>query len=79
MAASSTSVKPTRISILTEKCQRCGLCVEICPEGLFRRRDAQSVPRLVGLKRCIVCGHCVSVCNGKAIRHADFPEDDWLY
>ena len=67
-----------KIRIQAELCQKCGLCVEICPEGLFQRKAPRTVPRIPRQSACTVCGHCVSVCPSGAILHADFPPEDFL-
>ena len=67
-----------KIRILAQLCRKCGLCVEICPEGLFTRQDARSTPRIRHAAACVACGHCVSTCPSGAVQHADFPAEDWL-
>jgi NAD-dependent dihydropyrimidine dehydrogenase PreA subunit len=67
-----------RIHINKDLCERCGFCVEICPEELFVRKKQGTVPRIIRKADCISCGHCVSTCKANAIEHSDFPEDAWL-
>ncbi len=63
-----------RIRIQAERCQKCRLCVEICPEGLFVQEPPGSVPKITRPKDCVACGHCVSVCQAGAVVHQDFLE-----
>ncbi len=65
-----------RIRIRKRRCKKCGLCVEICPEGLFLQDEPRSVPRIPRQRGCIACGHCTSVCPGGAIVHRDFPQEE---
>ncbi len=65
-----------KITIQAELCQKCGSCVEICPEALFVQAKPGAVPRIPRQKACISCGHCVSVCPSGAIEHVDFPRTD---
>ena len=79
------------MSLLTvdqEKCQRDGICAEVCPAGIIEFKDKDAFPTLVdgGDKLCISCGHCVAVCPHGAMSHAIMkPEEcqsvneDWLF
>jgi nitroreductase/NAD-dependent dihydropyrimidine dehydrogenase PreA subunit len=71
-----------------EKCERDGICAEVCPAGIIEFKDKDSFPTLVhgGDKLCIRCGHCVAVCPHGAMSHAIMkPEacppvrEDWLF
>ena len=65
-----------RVRIRKRRCRKCGLCVEICPEGLFVQEQPGTVPRIPSQRGCIACGHCASVCPAGAIVHADFPVEE---
>jgi len=79
------------MSLLTvdqEKCERDGICAEVCPAGIIEFKDKDAFPTLVdgGDKLCIRCGHCVAVCPHGAMSHSTMkPEeclsvnDDWLF
>lgn len=65
-----------KIRILAERCQHCGRCVDICPEGLFAQPDLDRPPRITRQRACIGCGHCVSICPYGAVEHVDFPVEE---
>lgn len=60
------------IQIDTERCQKCGKCVQICPT-IFAQGEKGTVPHLLDTTHCIECGHCVAICPGEAITHSSFP------
>jgi len=93
--SNSKSKQPTRnedetMSLLTvnqEKCERDGICVEVCPARIIEFKGKDTFPSLVdgGDKLCIRCGHCVAVCPHGAMSHTIMkPEEcqpvneDWL-
>ncbi|MEE9517390.1 MAG: 4Fe-4S binding protein [Candidatus Adiutricales bacterium] len=57
-------------------CEKCGLCVKICPEELFVADGSDSVPMILRQHDCILCGHCASVCPTGALTHKDFPPEE---
>lgn len=67
-----------RIMIQVDRCRRCGMCVEICPEGLFIQKESNSIPKISSPRDCIACGHCVSICVSGAVIHRDFPPGEML-
>jgi ferredoxin len=62
-----------RIQINAALCQRCGMCIHICPEELFTRVSEDLPPKITRPRACISCGHCVSICPTGAVFHSDFP------
>lgn len=63
------------IQIITEKCKKCGTCVQICPLAVFELKDRNSNTEVLRADLCISCGQCVSLCIQAAIDHSDFPND----
>ncbi|HIE14825.1 TPA: 4Fe-4S dicluster domain-containing protein [Candidatus Bathyarchaeota archaeon] len=49
-------VKPR---IIREKCNGCGLCMEICKEGAVKILEGKAA---IDYNRCVYCGECVRVC-----------------
>ncbi|MFC1539295.1 mercury methylation ferredoxin HgcB [Candidatus Latescibacterota bacterium] len=47
------------------KCTGCGMCVEVCPHGVFVIEDGKAV--IADLDACIECGACVSNCAFEAL------------
>lgn len=60
-------------TINRDKCNRCGICVTVCPAGIIKFKDRESFP--VPFKEastiCIKCGHCVAACPQGAFIHRD--------
>jgi nitroreductase/NAD-dependent dihydropyrimidine dehydrogenase PreA subunit len=63
------------IKIITEKCKKCGTCVQICPLAVFELKDKTSNTEVLRADLCISCGQCVSLCLQAAIDHSDFPPE----
>jgi len=63
------------IKIITEKCKKCGTCVQICPLAIFELKDRTSNTEVLRADLCISCGQCVSLCLQAAIDHSDFPPE----
>ncbi|HID32529.1 MAG TPA: DUF362 domain-containing protein, partial [bacterium (Candidatus Stahlbacteria)] len=49
--------------IKDDKCQRCNVCVEYCPEGAISEGD----PPRIDYNLCIGCCGCLSICPNRAI------------
>ena len=49
---------------VTEKCVKCGSCVDVCPSGAINNRRK---PVYIDQDKCIKCGTCASVCDKGAI------------
>lgn len=54
----------------SERCVRCGACIQECPTGLLIMGDEG--PKK-GRGGCILCGHCVAVCPTEAIDYDGTP------
>lgn len=53
------------VSLLREKCTRCGVCVKVCPSGSWVLREETVEWR--GMERCLECGCCYHACPADAI------------
>lgn len=49
---------------VTEKCDGCGLCCEVCPQKCI---DASRIPFRIEEEHCLHCGRCAEVCSQQAI------------
>jgi nitroreductase/NAD-dependent dihydropyrimidine dehydrogenase PreA subunit len=65
------------ITIDPELCKHDGICVAVCPEAVFLKKDKDAVPDPVHTDLCISCGQCAAVCPAGALSHSAFPEG-WL-
>ena len=65
------------ITINEEKCQKCGLCVKICPMRIYtQERDGH--PVIGDMENCVLCGHCIAVCPHDAINHNTLPSGHFI-
>lgn len=55
------------VSIDYDKCNSCGICLEICVNCFSREDDSISVN--ADERLCNICGHCVALCPAGAISH----------
>jgi nitroreductase/NAD-dependent dihydropyrimidine dehydrogenase PreA subunit len=55
------------IEIDKNLCLQCGLCAQVCPNGIFKKTEEniRIIDKL--LKNCINCGHCMAVCPNSAL------------
>lgn len=63
---------------VNQNCVHCGLCLEICPSGLFdfpESGEGMEAPAVRRPEACIRCGHCVCACPADAIVHSEFGPD----
>ncbi len=49
-----------------EKCNGCGMCMEVCPQGVFARIGKGAV-MIVDRDACLECGACAGNCERKAL------------
>jgi nitroreductase/NAD-dependent dihydropyrimidine dehydrogenase PreA subunit len=66
------------LQIDSERCQRDGLCADVCPALIIALDGDEGYPALVegGAERCIRCGHCVAVCPHGALSHAAMASEN---
>ncbi len=55
------------IRIDSEKCNGCGLCVDVCKDFSLILKDGKAVQGSAPKFGCIGCGHCMAVCTRDAI------------
>jgi len=48
------------VELDTEKCTGCGMCLEVCPHGVFELRDKKAV--ITDRDLCMECGACETNC-----------------
>ena len=65
-------------SVDPEKCNKDGICVQVCPVRIIEQASNSDVPTPVedAEKHCISCGHCVTVCPTAALSHRDMSPED---
>jgi len=59
------------ITVDQEKCIKCGMCANECPEQILI--IGENGPEDICSEKCIACGHCVAVCPKKAIDNVKSP------
>jgi len=47
-------------------CKRCGICIDLCPKGVFRAR-ADGTPVVEHGEACSGCGFCILICPDYAV------------
>jgi nitroreductase/NAD-dependent dihydropyrimidine dehydrogenase PreA subunit len=59
----------TLFTVDPEKCNRDGICVQICPFALIEMKSEDAIPTPVEIapERCMNCGHCMAVCPTGAL------------
>ncbi len=64
----SRTKEKARISIDAEKCNGCGLCVQVCKDASIVMKDGKAVvSESTAVFGCIACGHCMTICPTGAI------------
>ena len=53
----------------SEKCVRCGACIEDCPVGIIKKSPETGMPKVISDDRnnCLGCEHCYAVCPAQAV------------
>lgn len=59
------------ISIDEKSCNKCGLCVRICPTRIFDL-SAGTIVDINHSEECVLCGQCICVCPNGSIIHSGF-------
>jgi nitroreductase/NAD-dependent dihydropyrimidine dehydrogenase PreA subunit len=58
----------TEITIDNTLCKKCKVCVEICPNGIFRTNNNLTSVKSERIELCFMCGQCMAACSEKAIQ-----------
>ncbi len=56
----------TYLYIKKNWCKRCGICIEFCPKGVFKK-DKEGYPVIDDIKKCTECQICAAICPDLAI------------
>jgi len=48
-------------------CNGCGICVDVCPYGIFSINEGCAVPDMDASSNCSMCGHCFAFCPRSAV------------
>lgn len=48
---------------ITDKCNACGKCIPLCPQGCI----SKSTPFVIQQEHCLHCGNCLTICPVNAI------------
>jgi nitroreductase/NAD-dependent dihydropyrimidine dehydrogenase PreA subunit len=56
-----------KIEINTTLCKSCGICVEICPNKVFRQENGQTSIIKERIPLCFTCGQCMAICAAEAV------------
>jgi NAD-dependent dihydropyrimidine dehydrogenase PreA subunit len=57
--------KVNTLALDTERCTGCGMCLEVCPHGVFRLEQRKAV--LADRGACMECGACRRNCPAEAL------------
>ena len=64
----SRTNQKAEISLNTETCTSCGLCVSVCKDFSLVMENNKVKISTDPLFGCIACGHCMAICPNGAIR-----------
>ncbi len=56
------------LEIIPDLCVGCGMCIEVCPHGVFTLQSKKAV--ILDRDQCMECGACVSNCAFGALNVA---------
>ena len=56
------------ITIDSTLCKKCKVCVEVCPNGIFRTDNNLTSVKSERIELCFLCGQCMASCSEKAIQ-----------
>jgi len=56
-----------KLHFLPERCNGCGLCVQVCKDFSLRIVDGKAQMAETSVFGCIGCGHCMAICPHEAI------------
>lgn len=59
------------LKVDTEKCVKCGLCVQACPSCILSM--GEDGPKCDFDRGCMSCGHCVAICPMGALDNKYAP------
>lgn len=62
------------IEIDPTKCNKCGFCVDVCPNYVLALGESREI-QVRYPEQCCVCGHCVAVCPENALIHREIPAE----
>ncbi len=63
------------LTIDSDKCTKCGFCVEVCPDYVLHARAGSGQIEVQHPDYCCACGHCVAICPVDAIAHKELPPE----
>jgi NAD-dependent dihydropyrimidine dehydrogenase PreA subunit/nitroreductase len=56
------------ITIDNTLCKKCKVCLEVCPNGIFRTDKNLTSVKYERIELCFLCGQCMAACPEKAIQ-----------
>jgi NAD-dependent dihydropyrimidine dehydrogenase PreA subunit len=54
------------LEFLPEQCTGCGMCIEVCPHGVFALKNKKAV--VLDRDQCMECGACAGNCAFGALK-----------
>jgi len=76
MSQGFITAEPYTVSVLADRCQKCGLCLKVCPYGAFEwEKGAVAKPIKA---RCAGCGTCAAECRFDAIVAPQFTNEQLM-